>query len=88
MYAALLCFLQLSRQQCEPLPARPMLETSGISFVSLLDEPLPPMRPVWVSKHASLQVLMGFGERLLATLCQDFSGGHDVCKVKRFQYCK
>ncbi|XP_054275578.1 nuclear pore complex protein Nup205-like [Macrosteles quadrilineatus] len=75
LYAALLSFLQLSRQQCEPMPARPV-EISGGNYVSLLDQ-----QTLSVSKHACVQVLLGFGERLLTTLCQDFSGGHDICKM-------
>lgn len=78
LYAALLSFLQLNRQQCEPI----LVEGRDVAnHVSLLDEPKASLRPVWVSQQASLQVLLGFGERLLVTLCQDFSGGHDICKV-------
>lgn len=72
----------MSRQQSEKPPLVIRTENAeSTSYVSLLDEEESSLQSMWITKHSSLEVLAGFGERLITVLCHDCTGGHDVCKV-------
>lgn len=82
LYASLLNFLHLSRQQSEKPPLAIRTENADSnSYVSLLDENESFLQSMWITRHSSLEVLAGFGERLITVLCHDCAGGHDICKM-------
>ncbi|XP_076634374.1 nuclear pore complex protein Nup205 [Colletes latitarsis] len=52
-------------------------------YVSQLDSTVNRIMPVQERSHryATIQVINSFGNKLMDILCQDCSGGHDVCKM-------
>ncbi|XP_075229968.1 nuclear pore complex protein Nup205 isoform X2 [Lycorma delicatula] len=82
LYASLLNFLHLTRQQNPLIAQTPETDQSMYSLLydqkDVTDEE---GNLLLGSRNSSLEVLAGFGERLVTVICHDCSGGHDVCKM-------
>ncbi|XP_012279262.1 nuclear pore complex protein Nup205 isoform X2 [Orussus abietinus] len=80
LYGALLNFLcVVGLDKAEPRSG----DAADVTYVSQLDSGLHRALPAQERSHryATVQVLDGFGEKLMDIVCRNCSGGHDVCKM-------
>ncbi|XP_063977715.1 nuclear pore complex protein Nup205 [Diachasmimorpha longicaudata] len=79
LYGALLNFLCVVGLEKSERPG----VSSDTTYVSQLDSSLYRTLPMHEKSHryATIQVINGFGEKLMDIVCHNCSGGHDVCKM-------
>ncbi|RZF40837.1 hypothetical protein LSTR_LSTR003347 [Laodelphax striatellus] len=82
LYASLLNFLHLTRQQSPSAVAAPNNTSVYTSFNERMETTADEEGSALIScKNTALEVLSSFGNRLIDVICKDCSGGHDVCKM-------
>ncbi|XP_044009117.1 nuclear pore complex protein Nup205 [Aphidius gifuensis] len=81
LYGALLNFLSVVGM--EKQEKNNYYSDSNLNYVSQLDSSLYRALPVHEKSHryATIQVINGFGDKLMDIICHNCSAGHDVCKM-------